>query len=286
MADINIWALAGTGFVAGTFGAMMGIGGGILIIPILTLLLGVPMQNAIGSSLVAIVINALTATSIYIRNHMANLNLGFLLSCTLVPGAIAGALLGHIIPGSMLSLIFAALLIYVAYNLFPKKPTARKAGTGDTGRATLIKKPAAYSWLNNSYYDQALKREVKYSVQRLTAGLTGGFFAGVVSSLLGVGGGIINIPVMNLIMKVPFKAAIATGSLLLCFTTMTGATVYALNGYVVPHLIAPLTAGIFLGAQLGSFIGRRVQDAVLLRVFTFILILTAASMILKALNLY
>ncbi len=89
--------------------------------------------------------------------------------------------------------------------------------------------------------------------------MTIGFFGGVISSLLGVGGGIVNVPVLNLLMKVPIKAAIATSSLLLCFTTMTGSIIYAYNGYVMPYIIAPLIPGIFLGAQLGARIARHVE---------------------------
>lgn len=283
MADINIWALAGTGFIAGTFGAMLGIGGGVFIVPILTLALGIPMQYAIGSSLISIVINALTATGIYIRNHMTNLKLGLLLSCTMVPGAMAGAFLGSVLPNFVLGIVFAALLIYVAWNLMPKK---QRKPTKEDMEAQNIVSEASHAWLDDSYYDPALKKEISYSVQRPGMGLFTGFFGGVLSTLLGVGGGVINVPVMSLIMKMPIKATVATSTLLLCFTTMTGSMVYAYNGYVVPHIIAPLMIGIYIGARMGALIARRLQGILLLKMFSALLILTAVTMILKALHVY
>ena len=120
-ADVNIWVLAGTGFGAGLLGAMLGVGGGFIIVPVLTLALGLPIQYAIGSSLVSIVINACTATGVYIRLHMTNLKLGLLLSCTLIPGAVAGAFLAARLSSPVLTIIFGAVMVYVAYLMMPKK---------------------------------------------------------------------------------------------------------------------------------------------------------------------
>jgi uncharacterized protein len=286
MTDVNIWALAGTGFVAGTFGAMLGIGGGVLIIPMLTLILGIPIQVAIGSSLVSIVINGLTAVSVYIRNHMTNLKLGLLLSCAMVPGAMAGAFLGSKLPTAVLSTIFAALLIYVGYNIFPKKSKKLTEEELETLKLADEKEHASHGWLDDTYYDPALEQEVSYQVHRPGMGLFTGFFGGVFSSLLGVGGGVINVPVLSLVMKVPMKATVATSSLLLCFTTMTGSFVYAYNGFVLPHIIAPLVIGIFIGARFGASIAHRIHGLLLMKIFTAILILTAITMVLKALHVY
>ena len=113
-----------------------------------------------------------------------------------------------------------------------------------------------------------------------------GFFGGVISSLLGVGGGIINVPVMNQLMKVPLKATIATSSLLLCFTTMTGSLIYVFNGYVVPYIVAPLIISVYLGARLGATLAHRTRGTVLITVYSVFLVLTSIIMILKALNVF
>ncbi len=284
--DVNIWALAGTGLVAGTLGSMLGVGGGIMMVPILTLWMGVPMQYAVGSSLVSIVINACTATSVYIDNHVTNLKLGLLLSTTLIPGAVAGAFLASKLSSPVLSLLFGILMVYVCYTLIPRKTRRLSPEQVEAAQDPHEKVHAPHAWLDGSYYDPAIKEEVSYQAHRPATGMTIGFFGGVISSLLGVGGGIVNVPVMNLLMKVPIKAAIATSSLLLAFTTMTGSLIYAYNGYVMPYIIAPLIPGIFLGARLGTFIARRVQSRALIVIFITFLLVTAVLMILRALNIF
>ncbi len=281
-ADINIWALAGTGFAAGLVGSMLGVGGGILIVPILTLLLGVPMQYAVGSSLASIVINACTATGVYIRSHMTNLKLGLLLSCTLIPGAVIGAWLAARLSSPILSGIFGLLLIYVAYTLIPHKLKRFTAEELERQKDPHEEEHASHAWLDGEYFDPAVDQQISYGVHRPGTGLTTGFFAGVISSMLGVGGGIINVPVMNLVMKVPAKAAIATSAMLLAFTTMTGALIYAYNGYIIPYVIAPLMISVFLGSRTGATLSQRLRSNTLMAIFAAFLVLTAVMMILRA----
>ncbi len=267
-------------------GSMLGVGGGIIIVPVLTLTQGIPIQYAIGGSLVSIVINALTATSIFLRNQMTNLKLGLLLVCTLVPGAVAGAFLAARLSSTILIVIFGILMLYVAYSMIPKKARKLTEAEFEAQKFVSEKEHASHQWLDESYFDPALKQEISYKVHRPQVGMVAGFFGGMISSLLGVGGGIINVPVMSLIMKVPIKATIATSSLLLCFTTMTGSMVYALNGYVLPQIIAPLTVGVFFGAMVGASVAHRVNSILLAKIFTAIIILTAITMFLKALKVY
>jgi uncharacterized membrane protein YfcA len=283
-ADVNIWVLAGTGFAAGLLGSMLGVGGGFIIVPVLTLALGLPIQYAIGSSLVSIVINACTATSVYIRGHMTNLKLGLLLSCTLVPGAVAGAFLAAGLSSPVLTIIFGALMVYVAYLMMPKKQ--KRLTPEQVAAATVVheKEHAPHAWLDGWYYDPSVDQEIAYQVHRPMAGMATGFLAGIISSLLGIGGGIINVPVMNQLMKVPLKATIATSSLLLCFTTMTGSLIYVFNGYVVPYIVAPLIISVYLGARLGATLAHRSRSALLMWAFTVFLAITAVVMILKALK--
>ncbi len=283
--DINIWILAGTGFAAGLLGSMLGVGGGFIIVPVLTLALGLPIQYAIGSSLISIVINACTATSVYIRCHMTNLKLGLLLACTLVPGAIAGGFLAARLSSPVLTILFGALMVYVAYLMMPKRQRRLSPGQAGAGKETHEKEHASHAWLDGCYFDPSLDREIAYQVHRPTLGLVTSFFAGVLSSLLGIGGGIINVPVMNQFMKVPLKATIATSALLLAFTTMTGSLIYIFNGYVVPYIVAPLIISVFLGARLGAALAHRSRSALLMWIFALFLAVTAVLMILKALNI-
>jgi uncharacterized protein len=285
-ADVNIWILAATGFGAGFLGSMLGVGGGFMIVPVLTMALNIPIQYAVGSSLVSIVINACTSTSVYIRDHMTNLKLGLLLATTLVPGAILGAFLAAKLSSTVLILVFAVLLFYVAYSMIPKKQHKQTEAQIQAQSKADEKAHAPHAWLDDSYYDPAVKQEISYQVHRPVTGMVTGFFGGIISSLLGIGGGIINVPVMNQVMKMPAKATIATSSLLLCFTTVTGSLIYAFNGYIIPYVIAPLCLTVFLGARLGAMIAHRVRGAALMIAFAIFLVFTAILMILRALHIF
>jgi hypothetical protein len=145
--DINIWILAGTGFAAGLLGAMLGVGGGFMIVPVLTML-GLPIQFAIGSSLISIVTNAATSTSVYIRNNMTNLKLGLLLSTTLIPGAAAGAFLASRLPAQVLTILFSLLLLFVACYMFPRKQRRLTGEELEAQKSVNEKSHASHAWLD------------------------------------------------------------------------------------------------------------------------------------------
>ena len=285
MSDINIWLLAGTGLFAGIYGSMLGLGGGLLIVPILTLTSPIPIQFAIGSSLVSIVINSCTATSVYIRNHMTNLKLGLLLCTTLIPGAAVGALLGSYLPASTLTFIFGILLIYMAYIMLSKNRNQLSAEKMQRQNISSTESVTSHTWSDNSYYDPALGREVNYHVHRPVIGLVTSLLGGALSSMLGIGGGIINVPVMHILMKIPDKAAIATSSIMLAFTAMTGATIYAFHGFIMPYLIAPLCIGVYVGSRVGTELACRIKGTAIIIIFSITLALISVLMILEAVNL-
>jgi len=283
--DINIWILAGTGFAAGLLGAMLGVGGGFMIVPALTML-GLPIQFAIGSSLISIVTNAATSTSVHIRNNLTNLKLGLLLSTTLVPGAVAGAFIASTLSAPVLTMLFSLLLLFVACYMFPGK---RRRLTGEELEARMRvneKSHASHAWLDGSYFDPAINEEVRYQVHRPVAGLVTSFFGGILSSMFGIGGGITNVPVLNRIMKVPVKATVATSGFLLLTTTMTGSLIYIYNGFLLPYVAGPLCLSVFIGARLGSVITQRVHTRILVIIFTVFLALMAIMMALKGLHVF
>lgn len=284
-ADINLWIVAATGLSAGLLGSMLGVGGGLWIVPILTML-GVPIQYAIGSSLISIVINSATATSVHMRNNMTNLKLGLLLSATLIPGAIIGATIASKLSAPALTALFGLLLVYAAYSMAPRKE--RKL-TGEQITAQKLvdeKSHAAHAWLDGSYFDPAVNAEISYQVHRPTLGLVTSFFGGVVSSMFGIGGGIINVPVMNQFMKVPLKATVATSGFLLLTTTMVGSLIYVYNGFISPYIAGPLCLSVLVGARVGAVIARRVHTQVLSIVFAIFLVVMAITMVLKAFHLF
>ena len=283
--DINIWILVGTGFAAGLLGAMLGVGGGFMIVPVLTML-GLPIQFAIGSSLVSIVTNAATSTSVHIRNNMTNLKLGLLLSATLIPGAAAGAFLASRLPAQVLTLMFSLLLLFVAGYMLPRKQRRLTGEELEAQKRVNEKSHASHAWLDGSYFDPAINEEVGYQVHRPVVGLVTSFFGGMVSSMFGIGGGIVNVPVMNRLMKVPVKATVATSGFLLLTTTMTGSLMYIYNGFLLPHVAGPLCLSVFIGARLGSVITQRVHTRILVIIFVVFLALMAIMMALKGLHVF
>ena len=283
--DINLWALGGTGLVAGLLGSMLGVGGGIFIVPILTLAFHLPIKVAIASSLVAIVANSCTAAGMYTKTRITNIKLGLLMETATTPGAIVGGFAAAVIAPSILNALFGLVLIYAAYTMvvrpyFMTEDILSADNSIDPNNTS----HNLSSSLADSYYDQNLDKVVTYKVTRIPVGLGTSFFAGMLSSLLGVGGGIINVPVMHLIMGVPMKAAIATSTFIIAITAATGALMYYYQGHIYPFIIAPLTIGIVIGARIGVELTQKVRGLVLRRIFGVLLFLVAILMFLKTAN--
>jgi uncharacterized membrane protein YfcA len=287
LTDINLWALGGTGLVAGLLGSMLGVGGGLIIVPILTLALHLPIQVAIGSSLVAIVANACTAAGIYTKARLTNIKLGLLLETTTIPGAIIGGFAAAVIAPSILNALFGLVLIYVAYTMVTRQHFI-SADTQPDDHLHLAEpgkiSDNLSSSLTDSYYDQNLDEVVNYKVTHIPAGLGTSFFAGILSSLLGIGGGIVNVPVMHMVMGVPMKAAIATSTFMIALTAATGAFIYQYYGNIYPFIIAPLVIGIVIGSRIGVELTQRTRGELLRHIFGGFLFLVAILMFLKTAN--
>lgn len=277
MAEVNIWLLAGTGLFAALLGSMLGVGGGFIIVPVLTLLAHLPIKAAIGTSLVAIIANASLAASRYMRLGFTNVKLGLLMCCTTVPGAVAGSLLAGILAPAVLSTLFGLVLVYVAYIMVTKGDISIQSNEPPATNSADVTNVA-------TYYDKAMAKFVGYRITRIPQGLGGSFLAGILSSLLGIGGGVVQVPVMNLIMTVPIKAAIGTSAFIMGLTTAAGALVYHHQGYIHPFVVAPLLLGIVPGALVGTALTERIETTKLKRAFGVLLFAIAILMFLKAAN--
>jgi uncharacterized membrane protein YfcA len=282
---LNLWALGGTGLVAGLLGSALGVGGGIIIVPVLTLALHLPIHVALGSSLVAIVANSCTAAGIYTKAKLTNVRLGLLLETTTIPGAIIGGLVVAFIAPSILSVLFGLVLLYVAYTMVGSRYLVSEDVLSADNSIDPDNTPDSLSSsLASSYYDRNLDRVVAYKVGRVPVGLGAGFFAGIFSSLLGVGGGVIKVPVLHLVMGLPMKAAIATSAFMIAITTTVGALIYHYHGYIYPFVVAPLVIGIIIGARLGVELTQRARGILLRRIFGCLLFIVAVLMFLKTAN--
>lgn len=286
LADINLWALGGIGLVAGLLGSTLGVGGGILIVPMLTLALHLPIHIAIGSSLVAIVATSCTAASIYTKNRLTNVKLGLLLETATAPGAIVGGLVVALLASSLLSALFGVILIYVAYTMLVRQSPIAEGNPVEGNSAKSNDAPANSSqWLSNSYYDRSLSKLVTYKVSHIPQGLGAGFFSGALSSLLGIGGGVVQVPILNMVMGLPMKPTIATSTFMIAITATVGALIHYYHGHVYPIIVAPLIVGVFLGARLGAELAQRVRGTLLRRIFGVFLFVTALLMFLRAANI-
>ena len=272
--EANIWIICGTGFAAALLGSALGIGGGILIVPMFTLVLHLPIHIAIGSSLVAIVATSCTASSIYTKTRLTNIKLGLLLETSTIPGAIFGALAATILSSSLLSGFFGVILIYTAYRMIFRKPVAEQTCVNPSGH------------LAASYYDQQLNKTITYGINHIPQGLGASFFGGALSGLLGIGGGIIKVPIMNMVMGLPMKAAIATSSYMIAITATVAALIHYNHGNIYPAIIVPLIIGVSIGARVGTRLTQRTRGATLRRVFGTLLFFTSVLMLLQAFNMH
>ena len=245
------------GVVAGGVGALLGIGGGVIVIPVMTLFLGVPIRYAIATSLCCVIATSSGAAAAYVEQHLTDVRLGMTLELTTTLGAVSGALVAGLMSREVLAVLFAFFLLY-----------------------------GGSSMLRQSFKPQSAPPEDpnSYRLEHLPLGLLGGGLAGTVSGLLGVGGGIIQVPLMYLVMGVPFKVATATSNFMMGVTAAASAFIYYSRGDVLPLIAAPTAMGVFLGANVGTHVFRRAKSRWLEILFSVITFYFAAMMLWKALH--
>lgn len=262
--------------VAALLGSMLGLGGGVFLVPFLTLFFGVDPKIAIGASAVAVVTNSLVGAPVHLRNEFTNLRMAMLLLVPTALAALVGALIAVWAPDRLLNAIFGAVLVYAAVSMLMKRQQVIPPPAPDA--------PDPWS-LRASYPDAAAGTIVTYQPVQLPAGLGIGAVAGLLAGMLGVGGGVIQVPTMNLLMKVPVKAAAGTSTFMVGVTAVaTGFVAYA-HDKIDPTVVVPCLLGVYLGAQVGSRLTRRVKTQRLVSLFVLILLGLGASLLWKAAGL-
>jgi len=250
--------MIGSGAAAGVFGSLLGLGGGVLIVPLLTLGFGLPLREAVGVSLVAVIMTSSAAAGVYLERHVANLRLGMSLELFTATGALVGGSIAFLLDEQVLELLFAILLVYVALTMLRARRASNDEVTaGSTGG---------------------------YRVRNMPLGVAGSLGAGVVSALLGIGGGIIKVPLMNVGMGVPLRVATATSNLMIGITAAASAVIYLFHGGIDPYVAGPTAIGVFVGASVGSRVAPRIDVRYLRGLFVVVLLYTAAQMFLKAIG--
>ena len=255
--------LAG-GLLAGVFGSLLGLGGGVLIVPLLTLGFGLPIRIAVGVSLVCVIMTSSAAAAVYLERDVANMRLGMSLEVFTVAGALIGGAVAFALDQHVVAALFAVLLVYTALSMLRRGRIEAETPSNGEGAAS------------NGYV--ASLAGPGYAIRNLPLGSGLSLFAGIVSALLGVGGGIIKVPAMHLAMGVPLRAATATSNFMIGVTASAGAVSYLLRGGIDPYVAGPTAVGVFIGASVGSRVAHRVDARLLRVVFVVVLIYTALQM--------
>jgi uncharacterized membrane protein YfcA len=261
---------------AGFFGSLVGLGGGVIVVPALTLIFGVNIRYAIGASIVSVIATSSGAAAAYVRGGMTNLRTAILLEIGTVTGAISGAFLAGILHGQWLYVIFGVMLTISALLMLHRMRGSKRPVPPDAWADRLR--------LHGSYYDDARGRVVKYRVAHTRLGLLLMYGAGVASGLLGIGSGILKVPAMDLAMRIPMKVSTATSNFMIGVTAAASAGVYFARGDVAPIIAAPVSLGVVLGAVAGSRVLGRIDSRLLRSVFIVILLAAAAQMIWEGLR--
>jgi len=254
-------------FFTGIISAMIGVGGGFLIVPSLVLLFNLPFQQAAGTSLAMIVFTAVSSTLAYVRQRRIDYGLGLLLTLGSVPGGVVGAALTQFIAGKALSAAFGVFLSSASLRMVFSK-----------GSPTKETKPIAKGW-RRSLVDAA-EHKFEYAVNPLR-GLGLGFLGGLVSGLFGVGGGVVMVPAMRLILGVPMHLAVATSMFIMIFTSLSGVLTHLTLGNVLPEYVLYLALGVIIGTQIGAFMAWKTRERRLQMVFGSFMLLIGVRMLLE-----
>jgi uncharacterized membrane protein YfcA len=258
-------------FFAGLLGSLTGLGGGIIIVPLLTLVFHVQLRYAIGASLISVIATSSGAAAAYVREGYTNVRVGILLEVATTIGALIGATLSGYIPTSALAVLFGLVLLFTAYRSMQPRADHVILTTPDAWSSRLR--------LDSTYPTPTGKQA--YSVQHVPAGFSLMFIAGILSALLGIGSGIIKVLAMDQLMRLPFKVSTTTSNFMIGVTAAASAGVYLHRGYINPTLAFPVMLGVLAGALVGARVLSRGRVEWLRRVFTAIVVITAFEMLYK-----
>lgn len=258
-------------FAAGLLGALTGLGGGIVVVPMLTLVFHVDLRYAIGASLISVIGTSSGAAAAYVREGFTNVRVGIVLEVATTIGALLGAAVAGFVPTAVLSMLFGVVLLFTAYRSIQPREEHAVLTTPDKWSALLR--------LDSTY--PTAQGEQAYSVQRAPAGFLLMFVAGILSALLGIGSGIIKVLAMDQIMRLPFKVSTTTSNFMIGVTAAASVGVYLHRGQIDPTVAFPVMLGVLSGALLGARILGRANAKMLRQVFTVVVVVAACEMLYK-----
>ncbi len=270
--------VAAVALFAGAFGAMMGVGGGVILVPGLIALLGLEPRQAVACSVISVVATSSSGAIRFLRQRLVDVPLALQLEGSTVLGSIVGAYVAYRVSGEAVAGLFALFLLYAAFSVALGGRHERRVPDPGTGAQDGDLDGAG----RRSYIDPASGAEVFYLVRNLNLGRLAGLAAGVISALLGVGGGIVMVPAMAGRMELPIRVATATSTFMIGITAAATAVPYLAHGEVNPHIAALCTLGVMAGARLGSLAAGKIDAKRLRWLFGLVLLYTAGRMALRA----
>lgn len=266
-------ALLICGFIVGMLGSLLGIGGGVIIVPTLVLLFGFSIHSAIAASLVAIIATSSTATAHNIKTGIVNLNFGISLELIASICAITGSIISVSLNGKIVSAIFSITLFATALAYYFNRNV-------EISSVEVKQKNDLFS---GNFFDPSKQQKIYYSAQHLIPTFIVSGLAGLLSGMLGVGGGIFKVPAMNLISKLPIKMVTATSNLMVGITALSGAIIYFKSGYLNPKIASIIIIGVVFGSKFTLWKFRKLTDKRIKLLFMLFLIFVSVEMLIKAL---
>ena len=266
--SVVVWALSA---LAGFLGALTGLGGGVVVVPALTLALGVDIKYAIGASLVSVIATSSGAAAAYVREGYSNIRIGMFLEIATTLGAIAGAFLAGRVSTHALAIVFGLMLLQAAYQSFK--------GMSDHGPNAESDSLSKRLRLGGAYPVNGKRQN--YGVRHVPGGFAMMFGAGTLSGLLGIGSGAVKVIAMDRIMRIPFKVSTTTSNFMIGVTAAASAGLYLSRGYIDPRVAMPVMLGVLIGALLGAKVLVHARVKTLRIVFGVVILALAVEMILN-----
>jgi uncharacterized membrane protein YfcA len=256
---------------AGFLGALTGLGGGVVIVPLLALGFGIDIRYAIGASLISVIATSSGAASAYVKEGFTNIRIGMFLEVATTFGALAGAFLGGYISGSAIAVVFGVVLLVSAFL----------SGRGQSEPDTRAAPDRLATWLRlDSSFPTPAGMET-YHVRRIPLGFALMFLAGILSGLLGIGSGAFKVLAMDQAMRIPFKVSTTTSNFMIGVTAAASAGIYLSRGYIDPGLAMPVMLGVLIGAMTGARVLPGAHPRVLRLVFALLIAAVGIQMIYK-----
>jgi uncharacterized membrane protein YfcA len=262
--------------IAGLIGSLLGLGGGIIVTPFLTLVAHIDIRHAIGATLVSVIATSSGSAVAYLRERITNIRIAMFLEIGTTLGALTGAIIGTSIKPNILFILFGFVMLYSAFQMFKTRKQELPKGVKASPLAKALR-------LNASYYDDSLSREVEYEVTGVGQGIFTLYIAGIVSGLLGLGAGVFKVLAMDTLMRLPMKVSTTTSNFMIGVTAAASAGYYLAHRMIDPLVAAPVALGVLVGATIGTRILIKVRSTTIRLLFALVLFFIAGRMIIQGL---